>query len=211
MIRLFVSAFLIASSSAARFASYFDAECKNSLTSVVAFTDVCTWSSNRYSGSYAVYLSSCSATTFEVSAFNLTGQAGCEGQPVSTLSANASCMPYQDTYIKALDFTCNSQNTTYNVLAHFTPGCEDGGYAFSMTLGEPTCEEDSFGPGLWDWDARGNYSDPYYMLELFNSTDGSCQNEVAVFQTKQFPAWCLPTLHPFQNISIDIYPAFPLP
>ena len=211
MYRFFTSTLLLLSVNAARFGTFFDSECKNTLTNIVAFEDVCTWSSNRFSGSYALYLSGCTNTMLEVKAFNLTGSAGCQGESIYTLSVNSSCMPYEDAFVKALDFSCNSQNTTYNVLAHFTPDCQDGGYAFSMELGEPNCQKDSFAPGLWNWDARGNYSDPYYMLELFNTTDGSCQDEVAVFQTKDFPAWCLTPTMPFQNISIDIYPAFPLP
>lgn len=196
---------------AARLTSYFDSECKNPLVKTVAFTDVCTWSSNRFSGSYALYLTECSNTNLEVNLFNLTGSAECNGLPDYTFTANASCVQYQDAFIRVEDFTCNSQNTTYNILAHFTPDCQDGGYAFSMDLGLPICLQDSFGPGLWDWDAQGNYSEPYYMLELFNTTDGTCQDNVATFQTKEFPAWCLSPTQPFQNISIDIYPAFPLP
>lgn len=196
---------------AAQFGSYFDADCKTPVVTAIAFTDVCTWSSNRFSGSYALTLSSCSENSLEITAYNLTGSAGCNGIPVSTFTANSSCIPYDDTYIQVHDFSCNSQNATYNVLAHFTPDCQDGGYAFSMNLGLPECLESSFGPGLWGWDARGNYSDPFYMLQLFNSTDGTCQDEVAVFETKEFPAWCLTPRAPFQNISIDIYPAIPKP
>ena len=210
MLRVGFLALFATFGNAAQFVSYFDSECKTPITKVVAFTDVCTWSSNRYSGSYALFLSGCSPTQLNVSAFNLTGSADCQGEVVSTLTANSSCIPYEDAYVKALDFTCDSQNTTYNVLAHFTPDCQDGGYAFSIELGEPTCLEYSFAPGLWDWDAQGNYSAPFYQLELFNSTDGTCQDELTVFQTKQFPAWCLTPTTPFQNISIDIYPAFPL-
>jgi len=210
MIRSIFAGLLLSVAKAAQFASYFDAECTIPITRVVAFTDVCTWSSNRYSGSYALYLSECSDSSLSVSGFNLTGSAGCEGTPTFTVLANSSCIPHEDAYVKAWDFTCESQNTTYNVLAHFTPDCQDGGYAFSIELGEPICLQDSFAPGLWQWDAQGNYSDPFYQLELFNSTDGTCQDEIAVFQTKQFPAWCLTPIQPFQNISIDIYPAFPL-
>lgn len=205
-----LAALFAVSVNAAQFTSYFDAKCTIPITKVVAFTDVCTWSSNRYSGSYALYLSGCSSSQLNVSAFNLTGSTGCQGEPVYTLTANSSCVSYEDAYVKASDFTCDSQNTTYNVLAHFTPDCQDGGYAFSIELGQPTCLEDSFAPGLWDWDAQGNYSDPFYQLDLYNSTDGTCQDNLATFQTKTFPAWCLPTVQPFQNISIDIYPAFPL-
>jgi hypothetical protein len=202
---------LFAFANAAKLTSYFDSECKTPLIDTVAFTDVCTWSSNRYSGSYAIHLSSCSETSVDVNLFNLTGQAGCNGVPDYTFTANTSCVPYKDAYVKVNDFTCASQNSTYNILAHFTPGCQDGGYAFSIDLGQPSCQGASFGPGLWNLDAEGSYSDPYYQLELFNSTDGTCQDQLATFQTKQFPAECLPTVQPFQNISIDIYPAFPLP
>ncbi len=204
------SVLLITLTKAAQFISYFDSECKVPITKVVAFTDVCTWSSNRFSGSYALYLSNCGQNELAVSAYNLTGSASCQGEIIYTFTANSSCISYEDAYIRAFDFTCESQNTTYNLLAHFTPDCQDGGYAFSMELGEPTCLEYSFAPGLWTWDARGNYSDPFYELELFNSTDGTCEDEVAVFQTKEFPAWCLSPTQPFQNISIDIYPAFPM-
>lgn len=202
---------LFSLASAARFGSYFDADCSVPIVNAIAFTDVCTWSSNRYSGSYALTLDACSDTSFTVNAYNLTGSAGCQGEIVGTLSVNTSCVFVGEHYVKALDLSCESKNTTYNVLAHFTPDCEDGGYAFSIELGEPECLEDSFGPGLWDFDARGNYSEPYYIMELFNSSDGTCQSEIATFQTKEFPAWCLPTVQPFQNISIDIYPAIPLP
>ena len=201
---------LVSLASAARFGSYFDADCSVPIVNAVAFTDVCTWSSNRYSGSYALTLNSCSETSFTINAYNLTGAAECKGETVGKLTVNGSCVFAGDHYVKGWDFKCESRNTTYNVLAHFTPGCQDGGYAFSMQLGVPTCLEDSFGPGLWDWDAQGNYSDPYYMLQIYNSSDGTCKDEAATFQTKQFPAWCLPSNKPFQNISIDIYPAFPL-
>jgi hypothetical protein len=202
---------LFAAANAASLTSYFDADCKTPLINTVAFTDVCTWSSNRFSGSYALYLTECSSTSVEVSLFNLTGQAGCQGTPDFTFAANASCTPYKDAFVKVNDFTCNSQNTTYNILAHFTPECQDGGYAFSMNLGQPECLEASFGPGLWNWDAEGSFADPYYQLAIFNTTDGTCQDELAVFQTKSFPAECLAPTQPFQTISIDIYPAFPLP
>lgn len=196
--------------SAAHFGTYFDADCKIPLVNAVVFTDVCTWSSNQFSGSYAMYLSSCSDSELELKGFNLTGAAECVGTSVFTLNANASCLPYENAYVKVLDFTCESQNTTYNVLAHFTPDCQDGGYAFSLDLGQPECLQDSFAPGLWTWDARGGYSDPFYMLELFNSTNGTCQDEVAVFETKEFPSFCLTPTNPFQNISIDIFQAFPV-
>lgn len=201
---------LFGAATAARFGTFFDAECSVPIINAVAFTDVCTWSSNQYSGSYAMTLSSCSDTDLTIQAYNLTGSAGCQGESIGTLTANSSCVFHEDNYVKALDFSCESQNTTYNVLAHFTPDCQDGGYAFSLELGEPTCLGDSFGPGLWNLDAQGNYSEPYYMLDLFNSTNGTCQDQVATFQTKGFPAFCLPTVQPFQGISIDILPAIPV-
>ncbi len=210
MIPLFATLFFLGMTSAARFGLYLDGECRQSVTKSIAFTDVCTWSSNVISGSYAMYLSACTESELELNLFNLTGQAGCNGIPVNTLSLNSTCAPHGDLFVKALDFTCLSQNTSYNLLGHFTPGCEDGGYAFSIQLGGGQCEEDSFGPGLWNWDARGNYSEPFYQLELFNTTNGSCEDETAIFQTKTFPAWCLPSGNAFQNISIDIYSSFPV-
>jgi hypothetical protein len=208
---LVFTALWAAAAYAARFGSYLDKDCAVPFANAIVFTDVCTWSSNQVSGSYAAYLTSCSSSAFDVVAFNLTGSAGCNGTPLSTFSVNAECVPYQGAYVKGIDFTCDSGNTTYNVLAHFAPRCEDGGFAFSMDLGDPGCLEGSFGPGLWNWDAQGEYAEPYYSLTVFNSTDGTCQDETAEFQTKEFPAQCLSPSSPFQNISIDIFPAFPVP
>jgi len=210
MLRRISTVLCIAMTSAARYGSYVDAECKNPIVPALVFSDVCTWSSNQYSGSFSMYLTSCSESEMVVTVFNLTDSSSalCLGFPLTKIPVTGSCTPFDNFYVKGLDFTCESQNTTYNVLAHFTPGCQDGGYAFSMDLGEPECLEGSFGPGLFSWNARGNYSEPFYTMDLYNTTDGTCKDPLARFETKQFPATCLPTVKPFHNISIDIYPAF---
>lgn len=209
---MFWVALLLAVANAAQYTSFFDAECKFPITPSVVFTDVCTWTSNRYSGSYSTYLSSCSNSEFEVTVFNLTDSpsALCQGSPLLTIPVNTSCTPYLDFYVKGSDFTCESQNSTYNILGHFRSDCKDGGIPFSIQLGGGTCQERSFGPGFFNWDTQGGYTDPYYTMSLYNTTNGTCQNEITVYRTEQFPAYCLAPVGAFQSIFVDIYQAFPV-
>lgn len=195
---------------AARFGTFFDSACTKQMVNAVVFSDVCTWSSNRFADSYALTLSSCSNTEFQVTFFSLTDDPVCEGSPLVNITLNSSCIPYNGVYLQGIDFSCESQNTTYNLLAHFTPTCQDGGYAFSMELGAPLCLQDSFGPGVWDFDAQGSYKNGIYSLELYSSTNGTCVNELTTFQTTVFPAHCLAPIQSFETVYLDIYNAFPI-
>lgn len=196
--------------SAVVFQSFIDKACTLTASKAIAFTDVCTWTSNLEFGSYALTLTSCNETAFEVSTYNLTGQAGCNGIPNNKIQITNTCNEMDGIYVKGLDFTCESKNTSYNLLAHFTPDCEDGGYAFSIQLGEPTCQESSFAPQYFNWDTEGGYVDSYYKMMIYNSTNGACEDQIALFETKQFPVECLAPVENFNNISVDIYPSFPL-
>ena len=195
---------------AALFGAYFDADCSVPITKTLAFTDVCTWSSNQYSGSYANYLFNCTENEMVVVGYNASIAPTCQGYPNYLVQVTPDCSKYDNIYIKGLDFTCDSENNTYNVLAHFQSDCKDGGLPFSIQLGEGTCQEGSFAPGFFNWDTQGGYSNSFYTMSLYNTTNGTCQDEVAVFQTEAFPAQCVAPNRPFQDISVDIFQAFPL-
>ena len=210
MSRLFTAAVLFASVNAALYGNYFDDACTLPITNVLAFTDVCTWTSNQYSGSFATYLYNCTDSEMIVLAYNASVAPTCQGFPNYAFPVTAACTKYQDFYVKGLDFTCNSQNNTYNILAHFQSDCKDGGVVFSVQLGEPSCQGGSFAPGFFDWDTQGSYSDPYYQMTVYNTTNGTCEDERAVYETESFPAQCVSPVKPFQNIHLDIYQAFPV-
>jgi hypothetical protein len=142
--------------------------------------------------------------------YNASQYPTCQGVPNYATTITQDCAKFEDAYIKGQDFTCESQNNTYNIVAHFESDCKDGGVPFSVQLGEETCQGDSFAPGFLHWDTQGGYSQPYYSMTVYNTSDGSCQDERAVFQTESFPAQCVAPVKPFQNISVDIYQAFPV-
>jgi hypothetical protein len=200
---------LFTTATAASFGSYYDANCSVPITNALTFTDVCTWSSNQYSGSWSLFLESCSDKELNAVVFNASDAPTCVGVPVYKVKMTEECTKFEDAYVKALDFTCNSQNNTYNVLAHFQPDCKDGGVPFSVQLGEGTCQPGSFAPGFFNWDTQGSYSAPYYQMEVYNTTDGECKIPRASFQTESFPAACVPASNPFEVNAVDIYEAFP--
>lgn len=195
---------------AASFGGYYDSQCTTPISTTLGFTDVCTWSSNRYSGSWSLFLSKCSETQMTAVVYNASDYPTCQGVPNYSITITEECIKFENAYIRGLDFTCESNNNTYNVLAHFEPDCKDGGIPFSVQLGEGTCQSESFAPGLFNLDTQGGYSQPYYTMTVYNTTDGSCQDTKGIFETETFPAQCIPSLQPFQNISIDIYQAFPM-
>jgi hypothetical protein len=115
-----------------------------------------------------------------------------------------------DSYIRGLDFTCESQGTTYNIFAHVQSDCTDGGIPFSVQLGEPSCQSGAFAPGFFSWDVEGNYSQPYYNMNIYSTTNGTCEDVQASVQTTSFPAHCLPLTPSLQVVALDIYTAFPM-
>jgi hypothetical protein len=206
---IWLLATLFSSALAAQFGIYYDSECSIPITSSLAFTDVCTWSSNRYSGSWSVSLSSCNSTNLVANVYNASLYPTCQGDS-STLSISAACTKVQDSYIRANDFSCTSENTTYNILAHFQSDCKDGGIPFSIQLGNPSCQADSFAPGFLNLDTRGSYENGLYQMSLYNTSNGECQNQSAIFQTPSFPATCIAPQDSSEILFVDIYNAFPI-
>ena len=196
---------------AAFFNTYSDSNCTIPTSSNIAFKDVCTWTSNQYSGSWALYLNSCSDTKLSVVAYNASDAPTCQGIPYTSFSVTNQCTLYETFYTKATDFTCTSENTTYNIVAHFESDCKDGGVPFSVQLGDPGCQEGSFAPGFLGWDTRGSYSNGLYQMDIFNTTNGKCKDKKTTYETKDFPGQCLQAQPFFYNISIDIYSSFPAP
>ena len=207
LFRLFAS---LALANAARVSTFLDAECTRPITDFLAFTDVCTWGADSYNGAFAISGFECSSDGLTVSIYNATESPTCQGEPLLNFSVNDRCTQVTDFYVVATDSTCLSENTTYNILAHFDSHCTDGGLPFSIQLGESGCQGGSFGPSFFSFDTSGTYSDPYYIMDVFNTTDGTCKDTKAIFTTKSFPAMCLKPSKPFYNISLDIYNAFPL-
>lgn len=201
---------LFSAASAAVFGGYYDDACTTPIVNSLAFTDVCTWSANQYSGSWSLFLLNCSSSEMTAIVYNASQYPTCQGVPNYAITITEDCTKFEDAYIKGLDFTCESQNNTYNIVAHFESDCKDGGVPFSVQLGKETCQGDSFAPGFFHWDTEGGYSQPYYLMTVYNSSDGSCENKRAVFETESFPAQCVAPVKPFQNISVDIYQAFPV-
>ncbi len=196
--------------SAAKIGTFLDANCSVPITNLLAFTDVCTWSADSYNGAFAVSASDCSTEGLTVSIYNATQYPTCQGPSVFQFPVTQSCEKVQDFYVIAFNTSCLSLNTTYNILAHFVEDCTDGGLPFSIQLGEQGCQGGSFGPSFLSYDTQGIYADPYYLMSVFNTTDGSCKEQKALYATKSFPAMCLQPVENSLNISLDIYNAFPL-
>lgn len=192
------------------FTSFFDSDCTLPIVNTLSFTDVCTWSSSKYSGSFSVNVQDCLSSSFNAYIYNLSESPVCNNKPNYIIPVTTDCLKYDTFYVKGTDFTCESNNTTYNILAHFESDCKDGGIPFSISLGLPYCQGDSFAPDFLNWDTFGNYSNPFYQLEIYNTTNGICQDKIATYQTQEFPVNCLASIKPFQNIYLDIYNAFPV-
>lgn len=207
----FVLTLFLGLASAAKFGFYHDAACSQPITQAVAFTDVCTWTSNQYSGSQAIYLRQCETDSLEVVVYNASFFPTCNGVPLGTLPVTSDCVDKGGYYVKGDDFSCTSENSTYNIVAHFTSDCSDGGVPFSIQFGQQTdCNGDAFAPGFFGWDVRGSYSPPDYRLEVFNTTNGTCRNPVSIFTTQEFPATCVKPARRFEISAIDMYNAFPV-
>jgi hypothetical protein len=196
---------------AAKLETYLDANCSTPITNFLAFADVCTWGTDRYNGAFSITLSQCSTNSLEVNIYNATEAPTCqEAAPVLVFNATPSCTRVQDFYVRAENTSCISENYSYNVLAHFTENCTDGGLAFSIYTGNTPCEEAAFAPGLLSYDTGADYLDPFYMLTLYNSSNGTCSDGLAIFMTESFPAQCLKPIIPYNNMAIDIYNSFPM-
>ncbi len=192
----------------AQFGTYLDEKCSKPITELYAFADVCTWGTDRYNGAFALTLSQCSDEFLDVNIYNASTSPTCDASPVFNFTVTPQCTQVQDFYVQAQNTSCQSENLAYNVLAHFTTDCSDGGAPFSFLAGNPPCAGNSFLPYLLGWDTAAYYMDPFYMFQVFNTTNGTCLDSQAVFMTQTFPAACLKPTMPFNNIALDIYNAF---
>lgn len=198
---------------AAIFGVFSDPECKDLVIPVLAHTDVCTW--NTYTTSYSLYLDSCTAETFKVVSFNATDAPSCISYPVNqTFTVHKTCQSTYDYYTKILDTeNCLGVNTTYNIVAHNTQNCSDPGVPFSVFNQNNSCVGDSFGPGLTgaSFDTEIVQTDNIFLLEVFASKDGTCEQVLDIFGTKEFGSTCLsPISGEGQDLFIQVWRAFPL-
>lgn len=204
---------LFTSVQAAMFGVYSDAQCENLVIPVLAYSDVCTW--NTYSTSYSLFLESCSSDFFSVQTFNLTDSPTCGSYPVNqTFSVSRHCKPTFDYYTKILDSEdCESDNNSYNIVAHNTPNCSDPGLPFSIVNRNNSCVGNSFGPGLAgaSFDTEIYISKTTFLLEIFQSKDGSCQNNLDFFAVQSFGSKCVAPLSGNDNqLFLQIWQSFPL-
>jgi hypothetical protein len=201
-------------SNAALFGVYSDATCETLVLPVLAHTDVCTW--NTYTTSYSLYLNSCSSEEFNVTNFNLLDSPVCEPSINNqTFVVKATCEPTFDYYTKILDSrNCLGLNTTYNIVAHDTANCSDSGVPFSVFNNQDECVGNSFGPGLQgaSFDTRIYQTNTTFLMEVFASTNGTCQQNLDVFAAKNLGDNCLaPLSGPDSTLFVQVWNAFPIP
>jgi len=205
---------LVTSVSAALFGAYFDAECTNEIVPVHAFTDVCTWATNKYDGAYSFYLESCSETSIHVfeQKVNNSESFTCQGNALANYTVTPKCTQIGFVYTKLLDGSiCEGKGTTYDVVAYNISDCSVGGLPFTVVYNNGECNGDSFAPGVASWDTRLSGDANGYYMEVFESTDGQCANPLGLFETKGFPSGCLAPVAGFYNTTfVEIWEAFPL-
>ena len=199
--------------SAAKFGTYSDPACTELAMPVLAFSDVCTWTSP--STAYALYLESCSPKKLQVRYYNATDSPTCTSFPTNqTFTVTTKCTLAQDFYTKILDVdSCEGANTTYNIVAHDHADCSDGGLPFSVVSANDTCVGNSFAPNYpgAGWDTKIFASEQVFLLDVFTSTDGTCQGELGLFGAKNYTGQCLAPISGFYNSTfIQLFEAFPV-
>jgi hypothetical protein len=198
---------------AAMFGTYSDSACTELAMPVLAFSDVCTWTSP--STAYALYLETCSPKKLQVRYFNATDSATCTPYPINqTFTVTTKCTLAQDFYTKILDVdSCEGANTTYNIVAHDQADCSDGGLPFSVVPANDTCVGNSFAPNYpgAGWDTKIYVSEQVFLLDVFTSNDGTCHGELGLFGAKNYTGQCLAPISGFYNSTfIQLFEAFPL-
>jgi hypothetical protein len=204
---------LFSAVNAAMFGVYSDSACQELLIPVLAYSDVCTW--NTYSTAYALYLESCSPKKLNVQLFNASDSAFCKPFPVNeTFTVSNKCNAHNDYFTKIIDASeCEGANTTFNIVAHDTPDCSDGGLPFSVVLANNSCVGNSFAPSYAgaSWDTKIFANDEVFLMDVFRSTNGTCQNELGLFGAKNYTGACLAPITGFYNTTfIQLFQAFPL-
>ena len=202
-----------AAAKAAMFGVYSDSACQDLVIPVLAFSDVCTW--NTASTAYALYLESCTPKKLHVRLFNASDSPTCTAFPVNeTFTVTSKCQLYTDYYTKLIDSSeCEGSNTTFNIVAHDTADCSDGGLPFSVVSANDTCVGNSFAPSYAgaSWDTKIYVTDQVFLMDVFTSTNGSCENELGLFGAKNYTGACLAPISGFYNSTfIQLFQAFPL-
>ena len=198
---------------AAKFGTYSDPDCTQLAMPVLAFSDVCTWTSP--STAYALYLESCSPKKLQVRYYNATDSPTCTTFPVNqSFTVTNKCTLAQDFYTKILDVdSCEGMNTTYNIVAHDHADCSDGGLPFSVVSANDTCVGNSFAPNYSGagWDTKIYATEQVFLMNVFTSTAGTCDGELGLFGAKAYDGHCLAPISGFSNSTfIQLFQAFPL-
>ena len=204
---------ILSAVNAAVFGVYSDAACQNLVIPVLAFSDVCTW--NTYSTPYALYLQSCGSDRLDVQLFNASDSAFCKDFPVNeTFTVTNKCQIHNDYYTQILDTSdCLGSNTTFDIIAHDHSDCSDGGLPFSVISANGACVGNSFAPSYSgaSWDTQLYAGESGFLLDVFRSTNGTCQNELGLFGSNNFTGECLAPITGFYNSTfIQMFRAFPV-
>lgn len=197
----------------ASFGVYSDSKCENLVIPVLAYSDVCTW--NTYSQSYSVYLDQCSTKELYVVTFNLTDSPTCASLNVNqSFVVKNTCEPTFDYYTKIIDVdSCYGVNNSYNIIAHNTPNCSDSGLPFTVMNNNSQCIRNSFGPGLSgaSFDTKILQTNDIFLLDIFVSKNGTCQETLDTFGTKTFSSQCMSPFSGVDNsLFIQVWPSFPI-
>ena len=210
---IFLLLLFFATAQAATFGVYSDPKCQELVIPVQAFTDVCTW--NTYTTSYALYLQNCSSNELAVQIFNAVDSPTCTPYP-SNISYTVSneCSLTEDYYTKIINASnCLGTNFAFNLVAHNTSDCADSGLPFTVIAQNGTCESNSFAPSYpgASWDTIIYTNKDLFAMEVYHTTDGTCQYPLGDFRTKKYGAECLAPVDGFYNTTfLNIYEAFPL-
>jgi hypothetical protein len=196
------------------FGTYFDDECTQEVVAIQAFSDVCTWSTNQYDGTYSFYLTECSQRSITVVEQKVDSSESffCKSNQTTNYTVTNKCQKNGLLYTKILDGSqCEGAGTTYNVVAYNVSDCSVGGLPFSVIYNDGNCTGNSFAPNYASWDTRLFGDSDSYFMEVFTSTDGQCKDPLGLFETKGFPSGCIAPVEGFSNTTfVEIWNAFPL-
>lgn len=201
----------LGSAHAALFGVYSSPTCEQAslLVPVLAFSDVCTWTS--HDASYALYLEDCSADSLSVRYYNTSDSATCANYPVNqSFTVTHDCTLTDDSFYTQLinTGTCQGNGTTFNIIAHDHEDCSDLGLPFSVVSANDTCVGDSFAPGSWD--TKTLAQEYLFYMEVYQTTNGTCQYPLGIFEaSNNYAGQCLAPVAGFSNTTfLQVYEAF---
>ena len=202
---------------AALFGVYSSPTCEQAslVVPVLAFSDVCTWSTS--SVSYALYLEDCSADSLSVRYYNASDSATCADFPVNqTFPVTADCTLANDAFYTQLwnSSECQGYGTTLNIVAHDHADCSDLGLPFSVVTANYTCIGNSFAPQYipGSWDTKTLAQESFFYMEVYQTTNGTCEYPLGTFlATNNYAGQCLVPASGFSNTTfVQVYEAFPV-